>query len=45
MNPENIIEIQNLKKSYDKAKIKALNGINLKIRKGEFVSIMEPAGS
>lgn len=45
MNEENIIEIKNLKKSYDHGKINALNGINLNIRKGEFVSIMGPSGS
>ncbi|MDI6643999.1 MAG: ABC transporter ATP-binding protein [Methanobacteriaceae archaeon] len=45
MNNENIIEIKNLKKSYDHGKIKALNGIDLNIRKGEFVSIMGPSGS
>ncbi len=42
---ENIIEIHDLKKSYDKGKIKALNGINLEVKKGEFVSIMGPSGS
>lgn len=45
MNPENIIEIHNLKKSYDKGNIKALNGIDMEIKKGEFVSIMGPSGS
>jgi len=45
MNKENIIEIKDLKKSYDHGKIKALNGIDLNIRKGEFVSIMGPSGS
>lgn len=44
-NPENIIEIKNLKKSYDDGKIKALNGIYLEIKKGEFVSIIGPSGS
>ena len=44
-NKENIIEIQGLKKSYDKGKIKALNGIDLEIKKGEFVSIIGPSGS
>ena len=45
MNNENVIEIKGLKKSYDKGKIKALNGIDLKIKKGEFVSIIGPSGS
>jgi len=45
MNNENIIEIRNLRKSYDKGKIKALNGIDLEIKKGEFVSIIGPSGS
>ena len=44
-NSENIIEIKGLKKSYDNGKIKALNGINLEIKKGEFVSIIGPSGS
>ncbi len=43
--PENIIEIHDLKKSYDKGKIKALNKVNLEIKRGEFVSIMGPSGS
>ena len=42
---ENIIEIHDLKKSYDKGKIKALNNVNLEIKRGEFVSIMGPSGS
>lgn len=45
MATKTIIEIHNLKKSYDGGKIKALNGINLEIKKGEFVSIMGPSGS
>lgn len=45
MNNGNVIEICRLKKSYDKGKINALNGINLEIKKGEFVSIMGPSGS
>jgi len=45
MNNDNIIEIKGLKKSYDKGKIKALNGIDLEIKKGEFVSIIGPSGS
>lgn len=44
-NDENIIEIHGLKKSYDKGRVQALNGIDLEIKKGEFVSIMGPSGS
>ncbi|MGB9936482.1 MAG: ABC transporter ATP-binding protein [Methanobacterium sp.] len=43
--PENTIEIQGLKKSFDNGKITALNGIDLTIKKGEFVSIIGPSGS
>ena len=45
MNNGNIVEINNLKKGFDKGRIKALNGIDLQIRKGEFVSIIGPSGS
>ncbi|MDR2966397.1 MAG: ATP-binding cassette domain-containing protein, partial [Methanobacteriaceae archaeon] len=45
MNDENIVEIKNLEKSYEKGRIKALNGIDLEIKKGEFVSIIGPSGS
>ncbi len=45
MNNDNIIEIKDLKKSYDNGKIKALNGMNLEVKKGEFISIMGPSGS
>ena len=45
MNEDNIIEIHHLKKNYDKGHIKALNGIDLEIKKGEFISIMGPSGS
>jgi len=45
MNDENIVEIKNLEKSYEKGRIKALNGINLEIKEGEFVSIIGPSGS
>ena len=33
MNNENIIEIHGLKKSYDKGRINALNGIDLEIKR------------
>ncbi|HII84069.1 MAG TPA: ABC transporter ATP-binding protein [Methanobacterium subterraneum] len=45
MNDENIVEIKNLKKGFDKGKITALNGIDLNIKKGEFISIIGPSGS
>ena len=42
---EYIIRINGLKKSFDKGKINALNGVDLNIKKGEFVSIIGPSGS
>ncbi|EKQ54691.1 MAG: ABC-type antimicrobial peptide transport system, ATPase component [Methanobacterium sp. Maddingley MBC34] len=44
-NGKNIIEIHDLKKSYDDGTIKALNGLNLEVKDGEFLSIMGPSGS
>ena len=41
----NAIEIKDLYKSYENGNIKALNGIYLTIRDGEFVSIIGPSGS
>ena len=41
----NIVEIKDLKKSYENGNIKALNGIDLTIEEGEFVSIIGPSGS
>ncbi len=41
----NIVTIRNLKKYYDNGDTKALNGINLDIKQGEFVSIIGPSGS
>lgn len=40
-----VVEIKDLKKSYENGHIKALNGINLSIEEGEFVSIIGPSGS
>jgi len=40
-----IVSIRDLKKFYDNGETKALNGINLDIKKGEFVSIIGPSGS
>ena len=45
MNDINVIEIKGLKKSYENGQIMALNGINLEIKEGEFVSIIGPSGS
>ncbi len=45
MNNENIVKIENLIKRYDEAGVIALDGIDLEIKKGEFVSIMGPSGS
>lgn len=42
---ENVVEIKELKKSYENGKIKALDGVNLEIKKGEFISIIGPSGS
>ena len=45
MNDINVIEIRGLKKSYENRQITALNGIDLEIKEGEFVSIIGPSGS
>jgi len=42
---KNIVDISNLEKNYENGRIRALNGIDLKIKKGEFVSIIGPSGS
>lgn len=46
-NNNEIIKINNLRKTYNigSIKVNALNGIDLEIKKGEFVSIMGPSGS
>jgi len=45
MSNENIIEIKDLKKGYENGTIKALDGIDLVIKKGKSVSIIGPSGS
>ena len=44
---ETVLKIENLSKSYTlgKRSVKALNNVNLEVKKGEFVSIMGPSGS
>lgn len=41
----NAVEIKDLYKSYENGNIRALNGIDLTIGEGEFVSIIGPSGS
>ncbi|MBX7076890.1 MAG: ABC transporter ATP-binding protein [Methanobacteriaceae archaeon] len=42
---ENVVEVKNLIKTYEKGKVKALDGISFNIKEGEFVSIIGPSGS
>lgn len=39
------IEVRDLRKSFDSGRIRALNGVNLEVDVGEFISIMGPSGS
>ena len=41
----NAVEMKGIYKSYEDGKIRALNGIDLTIKDGEFVSIIGPSGS
>lgn len=45
MTAGNIIELKNVVKIFDEGKIKALDGVDLEIKEGEFVSIIGPSGS
>ncbi len=45
MNADTIIQTINLKKHYRGGKIKALDGLNASVRKGEVVVIIGPSGS
>ena len=40
-----LIHIRNLVKYYDDGLVKALNGIDLDINQGDFISIIGPSGS
>lgn len=42
---ESFIKMDNIVKNYDNGTIKALNGINLEIDRGAFISIIGPSGS
>jgi ABC-type lipoprotein export system ATPase subunit len=44
MNPI-LIEAHEVRRSYDQGAVQALRGIDLTIRRGEFISIMGPSGS
>lgn len=41
---DNIITVNNLKKYYKNGEIKALNGVNLEVKKGEVIVIIGPSG-
>lgn len=45
MNDEILIKVSNLKKHYNGGKVKALDGVNCTINKGEVVVIIGPSGS
>ena len=47
MDKHNVIEVKEIRKSYDDGKIATpvLHGISFSVRKGEFVAIMGPSGS
>ena len=42
---DDLIRVENVKKEYNKGTVKALNGCNLTIRRGEVVAIIGPSGS
>ena len=47
LNMTTLIELQNVKKHYQmgETRVKAIDGISIKINKGDFVAIMGPSGS
>lgn len=48
MNPDTMIQVFDLTKVYnitDEIEVRALNGVSLDVKKGEFVSVMGPSGS
>jgi len=44
MNDVDTIVISNLVKTYEEGKIQALRGIDLRVKKGEFLAVMGPSG-
>ena len=44
MNANSIISVRGLKKHYNRGKIKALNGVDLDVKKGEVIVIIGPSG-
>lgn len=40
-----IIEVRNLVRTFEEGRVKALDGVNLEVREGEFIAIMGPSGS
>jgi len=40
-----IITTKNLVKTFEEGRVKALNGVNLEVREGDFIAIMGPSGS
>lgn len=45
MNADTLIEVRNLKKHYLGGKVKALDGVDISIKKGEVVVVIGPSGS
>ena len=42
---DNIITVINVKKHFENGRVKALDGVDLSIKKGEYISIIGPSGS
>jgi ABC-type lipoprotein export system ATPase subunit len=42
---ESLLEVQDLHKSYEDGQIQALNGVDLQVQAGDFISISGPSGS
>lgn len=45
MNGNVLIEVKDLKKHYNKGAVKALDGVNCVVHKGEVLVIIGPSGS